>query len=124
MGRLCIANPSSTTTYYWINDGAILTGRPFATGPRPPAFTPYFVFADIRREPDPGVLGYGPNLISAQFQDTLPQNHCTFEVVLMRGTWSIDDDLIAYPCRGWLLLMTPRGMALAPNPLMIPAQTD
>ena len=101
----------------------MLPGRPFAPGPRPPCYTPYFVLADIQRERSPGAVGYGTNVLTAHFQDSLPMSICTFSLVLRPGTWSVDDDLLAYACRGWLMLMTPRGMALPPNSLMISAQS-
>jgi hypothetical protein len=124
VGQLYIANPSSAFVDYQVNGGAIpLPGRPFANGPKPPPYTPYFVFAGIERDLGPGIVGYGSNVLSATFRDMSgPREHYTFTFTVQRGAWSIEDDLIAYVCRGLLMLMTPRGMRLPPNPLLIKAQ--
>ena len=121
MGRLRIANPSSSTVNYQINGGAIVPGRPFAPGPNPPIYTPYFVLADIQRGQAPGVVGYGTNTVYAAFQDEEPYRYFMFSFDLSASVFSVDDDLIAYVCRAWMLLMTTRGMALQPNPLLIPS---
>lgn len=99
-----------------------MPGRPFAAGPRPPIYTPYFVFAGIERSQGPGVVGYGRNSISANFSDTLPWNDCLYNFDFPAGSWSVDDDLLGYVFRGCLLLMTTRGMPVGPNPLLIPAE--
>jgi hypothetical protein len=121
VGRLRIANPSSSIVNYQVNGGAVLPGRPFAPGPNPPIYTPYFSLVGIQRELGPGVVGYGTNTVYAAFQDEDPYRYFTFGFDFNANVASVDDDLIAYVCRGWMLLMTTRGMALQPNPLLIPS---
>jgi hypothetical protein len=123
VGQLYIANPSSAFVDYQVNGGAVLPGRPFAGGPQPPPYTPYLVFAGIARHPGPGTVGYGANELRAGFKDTIePRSDFAFTFIVQESTWSIDDDLLAYVYRGLLMLMTPRGMPLAPNPPLIEAQ--
>ena len=117
MGLLYLANPSSAFADFQVNGAAIMPGRPFAPGPRPPFGTPWFVTATIARYPEPTVVGYGTNVIDAAFHDQQDDGH-TFTFVLP-GELSIDDDLVGYAFRGALLLMTGGGRPLPANPCPI-----
>lgn len=123
MGSLYVGNPTSALAAYQVNGLAIAPGRPFAPGPKPPPYTPYFVFVVIEPDLGPGVVGYGDNTLDVSFSDTVkPHDDYAFGFTVQRGTWSVDDDLIAYVYRGLLMLMTPRGVPLPPNPLLIQAE--
>jgi len=118
VGKLYIGNPSSTYADYKVNGGS-LTCRPFSDGPKPPRFTPYFVSVTIDKWSGSKVIGYGENTLSVTFQDVGKPDQYTFAFDVPQ-THSTLDDLIAFVQRGFLTLMTKRGMALPPNPLIIP----
>ena len=89
MGSLYIGNPTSASAAYQVNGLAITPGRPFATGPKPPPYTPYFVFVEIERDLGPGVVGYGDNTLTVSFSDTIkPRDDYAFGFTVQRGTWS------------------------------------
>lgn len=117
MGLLYLANPSSASVAYAVNGSAIMPGRPFAPGPQPPFGTPRFVTAPIARYAVAGVVGYGPNTLTAAFYDQDQDGH-TFAFTLP-ADHSIDDDLVGYACRGALVLMTAGGRPLPSNPCPI-----
>jgi hypothetical protein len=117
MGKLYIANTSTSRVRYLVNGGAIPLGRPVSPGPRPPPYTPYMVFADFERKPDLSVLGYGDNAVEVSFLDD-PAQRFSFTVTVSEGV-SVVDDLIAAVFRGWLLFMTERGEPAPGNDLLI-----
>ena len=117
MGKLYVANTSSSRVGYQVNGGAITPGRPASPGPSPPPYTPFMVFTDFDRKPDLGVLGYGTNTIAAAFRDE-PAQQFSFTVTVPDSV-SVVDDLIAAVFRGWLLLMTKRGEPVPGNDLLI-----
>jgi hypothetical protein len=118
VGKFYIANPSSTFADYKVNGGSLTTCRPFSPGPNPPPFTPYFVFASIEKFRDSKVIGYGDNTLSVTFRDSDKDDEYTFSFSVPQSHSTLDD-LIGFVQRGWLTLMTKRGMALLPNPLNI-----
>lgn len=120
MGKLFVANASTAWLQSVLNEGALPPGRPCSEGPEPPPYTPFFVTAKLNRYPQAGTLSYGSNLLDATFQDTTtPRQGFTFPITLP-STHSLDDDVISFAFRGWLLLTNSRGSALPPNPLVIP----
>lgn len=120
MGRFFVANTSTAWLQSVLNEGALPPGRPCSEGPEPPRYTPYFVTARLARYPQEGALSYGENRLASTFADGItPRQGFTFPITLP-DAHSLDDDVISFAFRGWLLLTDSRGSALPPNPLVIP----
>jgi hypothetical protein len=119
VGKVYLANASTSWADYQLNGAALPPGRPVAAGPKPPRWTPYFVVAPLGRYPDGGTFGYDGNDLVVTFRDTDPPDKPHLFSVVIPRTHSVDDPLILYAYRGMAMLLTDRGVPLDPNPQLL-----
>ena len=116
-----MANVSPTWAAYQVNGGPTQTGRPYAVGPKPPPYTPYFVFATLGRYPVEGEFGRGgPNDLVVTFRDTVPADVPHRFTIVIPEDVSVDDSLILYAFRDVVMLLNSRGTPLRPDQQLIP----
>ena len=105
MATVYVFNASDTVAFYWLNEGGLGPGLPYAPGPNPPRYTPVAIAVPRRKKVAPGEFGQGRNRLAVRVE--YPPRSCTF--FIDPGLSSADDDLVVYVTRSLAFCLSKRG---------------
>lgn len=106
MGRVLIANISSSFVCYEVNHDSVGRARPMAQDPPP---TPHFLATTLSPRCETGLFSYGENDFVVTFEDTYsPPGPHSCPVTIPTDV-STDDDLLLYVFRTGALCLDHRG---------------
>lgn len=113
MGRVYIANPSTSYVIYEVNG---IKRLPVPGTCSDNNYCPSSIFVDRKKHADPGYFGYGKNNVSVCFKDVGPDEKPKHDyIVEIPDCYSIDDDIIIYAFRTRLYVMDTRGFPVTPE---------
>lgn len=115
MGALYIFNPTTSPLAIELNGNTVGSIRPCS----PSGYKPFSTWVSRTRAPEPGKPSFGENTLGLKFEAE-PRAAYVFPFILPRG-YSLEEDVVAFALRGCLILTTPSGAPLTPNPLPIQA---
>lgn len=115
MGALYIFNPTTSPLAFEINGERAGSVRPCS----PVGYKPFSTWVSRTRAPEPGKPSFGENTLKLTFEASPPATY-TFPFDLPRA-YPLEEDVVAFAVHDWLILTTPSGNPLPPNPLPIPA---
>jgi hypothetical protein len=115
MGALYIFNPTTSPLALEINGERAGSIRPCS----PAGYKPFATSVNRTHSPEPGKPSFGENILKTTFEAD-PRTTYAFSFTLPRG-YPLEEDVVAFALRDWLILTTPSGNPLKPNPLLIPA---
>lgn len=118
MGALYIFNPTTSPLALEINGERVGSVRPCS----PAGYKPFSTWVSRTRAPEPGKPSFGDNTLSLTFEAD-PRTTYVFPFNLPRS-YLIEEDVVAFALRGWLILTTQSGAPLTPNPLPIKATSS
>lgn len=114
MGALYVLNPTKSPLALAINEEMVGSIRGCSSS----GYKPFSTWISITRREEAGNPHLGENTLRVTFEET-PRACYLFPFTLPRGSFSIEEDVVAVAMRGCLVLTTQSGGQLKPNPLPI-----
>jgi hypothetical protein len=114
MGALYVFNPTTSPLALAINEEQVGSIRPCSAS----GYKPFFTRLNISRYEEPESPHLGENTLRVTFESE-PRATYIFPFTLPRG-FSIEEDVVAFATRGFLILTNQAATQLKPNPVPIP----
>lgn len=118
MGALYVFNPTTSPLILELNGERVGSVRPCS----PAGYKPFSTWISRTRAPEPGKPSFGENTLSLTFEAD-PRKTYVFQFTMPRSSL-LEEDVVAFALRDWLILTTQSGAPLPENPMPIKASSS